>query len=333
MLGKLTCIAVVAACAPGCFLTQAGAGQLDLIQRARPIDVALADRRISDDRRRLLGEVWRIKAWGERMGLEPTDSYRKYVELDGEAVVWVVSACEPLAFTPKTWSFPIVGSFTYIAWFDEADAKRHAAELAEDGWEIYVRGAVAYSTGGWFDDPVRSTMLQDDSLSYLVNVILHESVHATVYVNGQSPFNESLASFIADRLTPRYLMQWHGSEARAEYHRGVKRSGRRRAVLHEASKRLEALYESEASDDDKRRLKAKIITDAESAGRFKGLNNARLVQYRTYDTGKLAFARLLDRCDGDWRRFVAAIGALDASRFAAPHSEHLESVIDGVRCG
>lgn len=329
------CVAPLSLLGSGCFLVQAAGGQLDLLRRARPIDEALADPRLDSDHRRLLGEVWRIKRWGEGLGLEPTRSYERFADLDRDSVVWVVSACQPLAFEPKTWRFPIVGSFTYISWFDQADAARHASELGREGWEVYVRGASAYSTVGWFRDPVLSTMLgaEDTALGYLVNVILHESVHATVYVNGQSPFNESLASFVADALTPSYLGRWHGSEQVAIYQAWQRRAARRRDGLHEVYTDLAALYASKISDDDKRRRKGEIIDLAKRRLGLQDLNNARLIQYRTYDTGKQAFAALLDSCGGDWRRLLVAVARLGPSDFPEPHTEELEAVLLRLGCG
>src|SRR4029078_3952588 len=134
---------------------------------------------------------------------------------DRPAAVWVVSACEQLRFRSKEWHFPIVGSFPYLGWFDLEQAKAFADELRAESWDVDVRGAHAYSTLGWFRDAVLSTMIPEgkEALGELVNVVLHESVHATVYIEGQAFFNESIASFIADRLTDHYLIQTRGNKS------------------------------------------------------------------------------------------------------------------------
>src|SRR5690606_34569810 len=131
---------------------------------------------------------------------------------DREAATWVVSACESLSFKPKQWRFPIVGSFTYLGWFDHPSAEEYAEELRKEGWDVDVRGAAAYSTLNWFRDPVLSTMIPrgKHDVGSLVNVVLHESVHATIYLKDQAYFNESLASFVADRMTFDYLSEKYG---------------------------------------------------------------------------------------------------------------------------
>src|SRR5690606_29813806 len=136
----------------------------------------------------------------------------------------------------------------YLGWFDLDDAQSYAEELAKEGLDVEVRGATAYSTLGWFRDPVLSSMLPEGpaTLAGLVDVVLHESVHATVYVPGQSTFNESLAEYVSDNLTERYLRD-HGLLAELLAHRASHEAGaRRRLRMHETYKALEALYASSA---------------------------------------------------------------------------------------
>src|SRR6202044_894608 len=123
-----------------------------------------------------------------------------------------------LRFHPKTWWFPIVGRVPYLGWFDRDAAHDFADELREEGWGAGVGAPEAYSTLGWFDDPVLSTMLSDgdEALGELVNVVLHESVHATLYVDGQTRFNESLAEFAAGKLTLTYLDARYGPASHEE---------------------------------------------------------------------------------------------------------------------
>ncbi len=194
-------------CAGLGYLLQAGKGQLEISNRAKPIDEVLKDERTPPRLKALLARIPEIKSFGERHGLKATSNYTEYVDLKRPAAVWVVSASEPLKFEPRRWSFPIVGSFTYLGWFDRKSAEEFGEELRKEGLDVYVRGASAFSTLGWFRDPVLSTMIGsgDTALGELANVVLHESVHATFYLKHQSYFNESLASFVADRMTPQYL--------------------------------------------------------------------------------------------------------------------------------
>jgi predicted aminopeptidase len=195
------------------YLPQAAWGQFDLLARAQPIERVLP--RAPERLRLLLRQVPAIKAFASRHGLTISDNYNSYAELDREAAVWVVTASAPLALEADTWWFPGVGSFPYLGWFDPRQASRFADQLAQEGRDVYVRRVSAYSTLGWFRDPVLSTMLTRGRsvTGDFVNTVLHESVHATVYVDGQGTFNESLALFVADSLTPEYLTVAFGADS------------------------------------------------------------------------------------------------------------------------
>lgn len=317
------------------YLVQAGKGQLAISNRARPLDEVLADERTPPRTRELLKRVAEIKNFGESQGLKPTHNYAEYVQLDRPAATWVVSACEKLRFRPKQWSFPIVGSFTYLGWFDLQDAREHAERLKSEGWDVDVRGASAFSTLGWFRDPVLSSMIGEGpgALGSLVNVVLHESVHATYYVNGQSYLNESLASFIADRLTPEFLANEPGE--REAYLRAEKESEARAELMKRAYLKLEALYESQLAEDEKTSQKSAILRDLEKAiGAKREINNATLVQFRTYGIGREEFAALFEACGGDWKRFWASIRKIDEQSFGSKHAEELgPAVLPLARAG
>ncbi len=300
----------------GCFhvdyLLQAAEGQLDLSCRARSLESARADDDIDPRTRALLAEVPRIKAFASGQGLVPTGSYEEFVPLDRSAVVWVVTAAPPLSLDPERWSFPIVGSVPYLGWFDEQRARAEAAKLAARGLDVDVRGASAYSTLGWFADPVLSTMIEDgdDAAGELANTILHESVHATVYVKDQSEFNESLASFVADRLTPLWLEQRFGphSDELATYLRGEAATAILRARLRQAYADLAVLYGSKRSRQDKLAAKERLLREVEAElGLARPLNNARLAGYDSYHGGAAPLEALLEACGGDLRRLMAAV--------------------------
>ena len=316
-----------AGCIPLHVTLQAAEGQLALLAARRPIAGILAERRGPRRVRRLLAEIERVKRFGEANGLRPTENYQDYVQLHRPAVVWVVSACEPLRFIPKTWSFPIAGSFPYLGWFDLQSARDYTRDLEEDGWDADLRSASAYSTLGWFRDPVLSTMISPGPAARreLVDVVLHESVHATLYVEGQGPFNESLASFVAGILTDRYL----GRAAPKDPRRAAQEQVRR--ALHDAYGELEALYASAAPDDEKRARKAISLAALKERLAWKRrLNNATLLGYRTYDSGQVGFPRLLANCQGDLRCFLDRVRTLTPAQFARPHQEDFDGLVLGL---
>jgi predicted aminopeptidase len=320
-------------CTGARYVLQAASGQLSLIQDARPLREAVRDERVPPRNRRFLREVPAMKRYGEAHGLRPTANYQRYVHLERPAVVWVVSACDPLRFKSKVWTFPIVGGFPYLGWFDRASAEAFAEGLRkQEGLDVDVRGASAYSTLGWFQDPLLSTMIPagEDALGNLVNVVLHESVHATLHIPGQAMFNESLASFIADRLTLRYLEGTRGtaSPERAAYEQAEAASVTRAQRLHEAYQQLDALYGSDLPDAKKLEEKAKLLAALQAELKLRRpINNATLVQYKTYATGQEELEALHRACGGGYTRFLEALSKLKPESFSRPHQEDLGPVL------
>ena len=319
------------------YLIQAGTGQMALIQHARPISEVLKDERTSPRIRKLLSQIPEIKKYGESNGLKPTSNYVDYVKLDRTAAVWVVSACDALEFKSKEWNFPVVGSFPYLGWFNLESAKKYAEEVKQEGWDVDLRGAGAYSTLGWFRDSVLSTMIPegDEALGDLVNVVLHESVHASLYIKGQSYFNESLASFVADELTPVYLEKLTGksSPELLSYLTGEERSQRIHKRMHEVYGDLSRLYASSASAQDKFKQKNSILLKVKEELQFKReINNATIIQFKTYDTGKEDFKRLLNQCDSKWVRFMDVLKKLDSHSFSKGQQEDLHLLLTPLYC-
>jgi predicted aminopeptidase len=312
------------------YLVQAAYGQDEIACLARPIDVAIADQGVSPRTRALLRLIPDVKAWGETRGLEPTNSYREYVDLRRDAVVWVVSASHPLRFELETWWFPIVGSVPYLGWFNRGDAERFAARLAGRGLDVDLRTASAYSTLGWFDDPVLSTMVDRGSLP-LVNVVLHESVHATHYVSSQSTFNESLADFVADTLTLEYLEERVGFDRwqRLAYEQSLARGEHRIKRFHQTYLELEAIYASENKSDAEKLALKERVTGALRAelGFSRPINNAILAQSRTYHAGTPVFAELFDCLGKNWQRFWEAARRIESDDFDEPQQKDIDEVV------
>jgi predicted aminopeptidase len=325
-----------AGCFPARYLAQAACGEYQLLRSARPIPSVVAEGTVSGKVARLLLSVHAVKAFGRAHGLAPTRSYERYGDLHRAAAVWVVQGSQPLSFEARRWSLPLVGTVPYLGWFDRAAAERYGAALAErEGLDVDVRGAAAFSTLGWLGDPVLSTMVRrgDDALGELVNTVLHESVHATLYVKDQSAFDESLASFVADRLTPVWLAEKVGADApearawiaaEAAYRARVER-------LHRAYLDLDAVYGSDESDAYKRAEKARLLSALREELHVEGtLNNATLMGYVTYDTGAPSFERLLGACGGSWPRFMKALAPLADGGFERPQQADFGGVVDRI---
>lgn len=303
------CALWLSACTPLRYVTQAAAGQAELLDGKRDIDDVLREGGQDARTRRLLGRVAGIKAFGERHGLSKTKNYTAFVDLHRDMVVWVVSASSPLELTSKSWSFPITGSITYLGWFHRDQADQFAQGLRAQGLDVDVRGATAYSTLGWFDDPVLSSMIWDghEALGELADVILHESLHATYFVPGQSILNESVASFVGNRLALAYLDETPGTcgVERQAYVAIEAQAAARAARMKAGFFELRALYTSSRTGADKRAEKARILARLQrETGLKRPINNATLIQYETYGSGDAELAQLLTACEGSWPRFL-----------------------------
>lgn len=338
--------AVLLACAvlagSGClmprYLSQAAYGQLDLLARARPIEKVVADPNTPLRTAVLLAEIPAIKQYGRSYGLKIKRNYNTYSALGRPAAVWFVGAADPVAFKPLKWCFPIVGCFAGLGWFDEDDGVKHKLELEARGYDAIVRPASAYSTGGWFPDPVLSTMLGggDDAFPELANVILHESVHATVLVPDQPFFNESLASYVADTLTDNWIIErfGRGSPEELAWTLGQATSLHRTARTLAAYKQLKALYESNKSRAEKLAEKAKIIDELVADLRSRRRpNNATLTEVRVYNGGAAALVDAHREC-GDLRTMVLAAKTLGRSDFSKTLQDDLTPIgkLIGQRC-
>jgi len=321
------------------YLAQAAAGQQDFIDRAQPIDALVEGKHLRPRERALLAEIPAIKGFGEEHGLKPTKNYEKYVRLDRRAAVWIVSASEPLRFRSKVWKFPIIGSITYVGWFDEKEARAFGAELAKQGWDSDVRPAGAYSTLGWFADPVLSTMVPEgpEALGELAEIVLHESLHATFYVNGQSRLNESVANFVGETLARDYLVKTRGAanDRLSAYEAVEAATVRRGKVLYDAHDQLEKLYAEKIPDAEKLARKREIIAAAQKAsGITRPINNATLIQYKTYHSGGAELEALYAACGKDMRRFLATVKRLEKTPFPHAQMPDVDVIITGLgtRC-
>jgi predicted aminopeptidase len=324
-------------CLPLRYVTQASAGQHALLSSVVPLSDALAAPQTRPQVRALLARIPAIKAFGEANGLRKTDNYTTYADLHRAQVLWVVSASDELEFKPQTWSFPVVGSFTYLGWFDRTEADEFAQTLRAKGLEVDVRPSRAYSTLGWFKDPVVSPMLEEgpEAIGDLAEVISHESVHATFYVPGQSTLNESVADFLGTLLAARYLENALGEESfeRIRFLDAQAEDEIRAKLMSRAYKELEEIYRAPLPKVDKRRLKAEVLRRLRFNAQLRRIpNNASLVQYKTYGAGRDEMQQLLWSCDASVPRMLAALEAMRPAFVAAREHEDPARLLRDARC-
>jgi predicted aminopeptidase len=327
VLAQTVGLAALSGCTSARYVTQAAAGQEQLNGRGVSISEVVSEQRLDKRTRSLLAHVAPIKAFGERHGLRKTNNYERYVRIGRPAVVWVVSASDPVRFRPRTWKFPVVGSITYTGWFDPREARSYAHGLEHEGWDVDVRPSQAYSTLGWFDDPILSTMVGEgpEALGDLADVVLHETLHATFYIPGQSTLNESMASFVGDTLSVQYLDEALGpGSAEKEAFLGLRARGEvRGAMMRGAYEELAMLYASRRPRAEKLAEKKRIIDALRVKLEIRRpLTNATFIQYRTYGSGKPEMAELWKLCGGSLPRMLAALErARAASASAPPHTD------------
>ena len=336
---RLVVLALVAGCGiyPR-YLAQAAYGELDMLARARPIEDVVRDPDTPLRTAMILAELPAITEYGRSEGLTITRNYKKFTQVLRPALVWFVGASEPLAFKPIQRCFPIAGCFPGLGWWDEDDAVANKLDLDRAGYDAWVRPAAAFSTGGWFPDPVVSTMLGggDDALPEFANVILHESVHATVFVSDEQFFNESFASYVADSLVDTWIQSrfGRGSPEELAWTLGQAVYLARTARMLDVYKQLKALYESNLPRDVKLAKKAAIIDEVVVELRIKKRpNNASLNEVKLYNGGAAAILEAHRVC-GDLRHLITAAKTLRRRDFTKTLQDDLRPIgkLLGDRC-
>lgn len=300
-------------------------GQWALLQARVPINTLLADRDTDPALAARLGLVMDARRFAVTdLGLPDNGSYTQYADLHRDAVVWNVFATPRYSLVPREVCHPLVGCMAYQGFFDLSRAERQARKLAADGLDVHVAPVPAYSTLGWFDDPVLNTMM-GWSNAQLVGTVFHELAHQQVFVPDDTAFNESYASFVEDAGLAAWLSQrqlnepdWHLLRGRRhDFVSAVLETRARLAADYERYRdqpvRLEAARNA-AFNDLRNRYDALRATWGGWRGYdhwFDGeLNNAKLLPFGLYDAWTGAFAALFRDCGEDWPRFHAAVAAL-----------------------
>ncbi|WP_312956528.1 aminopeptidase [Pseudomonas songnenensis] len=319
---------VLAACLNGCsYYSQLAVGQLDLLRQRQPIEALIADDTRDPALRQRLAEVLQARTFASQaLSLPDNRSYRLYAELGRPYVVWNLFATEEFSVKPLEHCFPIAGCVAYRGYFRQGAARGEAARLRMAGLDTHVAGVEAYSTLGWFADPLLSSMLRRND-EQLAALIFHELAHQQLYLPGDTAFNESYATFVEREG----LRQWRTSRGLPEQdEQGRQRYRQLVRLLLDARERLADLYTSGQPPARLRELKQaeftalrqryRALRDEQWEGdrRFdrwfaQPLNNATLLPFGLYDRWVPAFAALFEANDGDWARFHAAVAVLAQS--------------------
>ncbi|CAN5460859.1 aminopeptidase [soil metagenome] len=323
----LALVLVSSACSPF-YVLRAGYEQAKILSRRQPITRMVEDPGTDPQTREKLRLVLDARDYAAReLGLNAGNSYTTYSWVDSDTLALVLSAARKDDFRAHTWWFPIVGSVPYKGFFSERSARREMARLEARGFDTYLRPTTAFSTLGWFNDPLMNTLLRYDSVG-LANTVIHELVHNTFYAAGQAQFNESFANFAGSRGAIEFFCGREGEEAprcrraRDGWHDELLFGRFLSAMVGE----LESLYAREdltfeqklatreevfarSQQEFRERVAPELRVARYRAFERERLNNATLIARRLYYRDLDLFDRVYERYGGDLRLAIEAITA------------------------
>ena len=311
------------------YLTRAGIEQTRILERRQPLERLIGDTTLPAVDRGYINLVLAVRGHAAALGLEAKDTYTTYTDVGRDTLLLSLTGSKKDCICPVTWKYPIVGRVPYKGFFDPAMAQKEADKLAAKGYDVWLRPAAAYSTLGWFNDPLLSTAMIRDSVE-LAALVFHEIAHNTLYVKSATPFNESFAQLVGYRaaeafyrsrgdstLADRARDRWLDEIVLAEYYKSLIDT-------------LQAFYRSQPAADSLEAGRAGIARW--SKAQLEGPIGARL---RTYRVARLAerpinnaqlVGVLLYRTHLDWfDRWHEAHGGDVAKGVAA-----LRTLMDGV---
>lgn len=243
------------------YYSQVASGHWSVWWQRQPIDELVSGETLSPKLQQRLRSVLTIRDFASaELGLPDNGSYRHYSDIQRPYVVWNVFATQEFSVDPTQWCFPIAGCVSYRGYFAEQAALDYAQGLAEQGLDTYVGGVAAYSTLGWFDDPVLNTFIYRDEVR-LAGLIFHELAHQQLYLPGDTTFNESFARAVEIAGIKRWLQAKQHPELIAAYLRRQRIHEDFIATMLDTRQQLAVLYQGDLPDEDKRQRKQQIISD------------------------------------------------------------------------
>ncbi|MEJ2084704.1 MAG: aminopeptidase [Acidobacteriota bacterium] len=296
-------------------------GGFELLQGRKPIEKVLADPETEPQLRSRLEVALSAREFASQTLLLPRNkSYRSYKDVGRPFASWAVVAAPELSLQPIEWCFPIAGCVSYRGYFSSQKAEKFAEKLRRRGYDVDVGGVRAYSSLGWFADPVLNTFLSLRDFD-LAGLIFHELAHQKLYVKGDTAFNEAFATTVEIEGVRRWVEERDDPDLVSQYRSSLIRERQWISLARRTRTQLEDVYKAAESDDRKRELKAEILDGLrqqylelaaadESWVIFDewfgaGLNNARLLAIAAYHDYEPALQRVLARCDFDLSCFYA----------------------------
>ncbi len=237
-------------CSTAKYYSHAAVGHLQLTTGLTPIRKLIKQDDTNKELRRQLELVTELREFAEnKLSLDVGKAYSKYKHLDRSSAVWVVYAAPTFSTKLQTWRYPIVGEYQSKGFFKEQMATEYSAKLHSQGFDVYVGGAIAYSTLGWFSDPLLSTFL-DDTDEELAETLFHELTHRTYYLKGDTMFNESFATAFAQKSVQLWLKEKSEEKRLEKYRKKLKKRDEFRSLLQKTKNDLSLIYKNANNDSE-----------------------------------------------------------------------------------
>ena len=319
-------------------MARAGWEEASILKRRKPIAMMVVDTMLAPATRAKLGIVQAARTYADSvLGLDAGKSFTMFSQLSSDTLVLVLSAAYRDKLQFHRWWFPIVGRVPYKGWFDFNAARREEERFRDDGFDTELRPASAFSTLGWFNDPLLSTTLRADSL-YLANTVIHELTHNEFYASGQAEFNESFANFVGARGSAQFFRQRGSTAAAAEAEARWSDEKALAGFWRRLYLDIDSVFKAHPGDSAKHTrlaLRDSVYRVAKNHLVFKlapalrtvsprylerlKLDNATLLAGRIYQTDLALFDSVFVREGSDTRRSVARIIALARSQPKQPY--------------
>ncbi|TRZ52445.1 hypothetical protein D4R99_02720 [bacterium] len=293
-----------------CYYSQIIYGELQILINRTPVASLLADKNTSDTLKKNLREISEMREFAiSKLGLPETGSFTSYVDTGRGYATWVLTATPEFSVIPKTWCFPVAGCSSFLGFFNEKTAERAKEKLTKKGYDVSLRGVTAYSTIGWFSDPVMNTHF-DRSLPSLAGLVFHEKAHEKLFIKGDTPFNEAFATFVEQTGKRLWIVQHYKKNEVKKILNREKYAEDFSMLMSQTNRELSALYGRQLLPEKTRILKKEIFIKMQvqytllkkkwggytgyDAWFEKNFNNAGVVNQETYKSLIPFFQKLFD---------------------------------------
>lgn len=320
----------ISGCSTAAYVTRLGFGQAKVLLFSRSNEAVLRDSSIRQETKDRIKFVLEVKQYAEeKVGLKKTENYSRYYKVNDKGLLHVLSACSKDSLLPYQWSFPVVGRMSYKGFFSLKEAEREREKLEEAGFDTCLRRAWAYSTLGWFKDPIFSSML-DQNKAIIAQIVIHELTHTTLFIEDHLDFNEQMATFVGDQGSIDFFSERYGKDS--PNYLGARNIMDDDLIFGKfidgICSDLRRLYSRDLSREKKLELRERIFLEAKECFRElqvklktplffvfqdEELNNAVLLSYWQYIGELELFKRLYSSLGDDLRKMIAFLKDVEKS--------------------